>query len=188
MEKEPTSDIQISNLKIDLPVFTSYWKENLSEIKESILNLRKEFPETVDDGNIECEWRSDWMIHKRDEFAKVKEYIETLCNNISGQHLECFDIFEVTNMWAMIYGKEDGAKAHHHFPSTFSVCFYISVGDDPSPICFFPNTCQQPEDGMILVFPSNAVHYVPHIGTSERICISANLKHVPRQLAQVSEL
>lgn len=176
MEREPTFDLH--KPKIEMPIFQTIWSERLDEIKQDILDHKKEFSETTPDDNVFASWRSNWILHKTDpRFKPVSDFFEQFAQEIGESYFLTNEIYETVDMWAMTYDGKQGARPHYHYPSTLSFVFYIDVEEDSAPICFGEN-CRSVQNGLVLAFPSTCIHWVPDDYKGKRICISANLDHV----------
>lgn len=87
------------------------------------------------------------------------------------------DNFKILSMWGMCYESEDYAVPHDHIPTFFSCVYYINPPKN-GPELFFPelNKSVQPEDGMLVIFPSWIIHEVPKkTFFGKRYAVSANL-------------
>ena len=165
--------------KVEMPIFQTMWTERLDEIKKDILDHKKEFPETTPDNNLFCNWRSNWHIHHTDSrFESVDDFFKQFAQELGEKFLGSYGTYHTVDMWAMTYEGNEGAKPHCHYPSTLSIVFYIDVEENAAPICFGDSCCKV-ENGLIIAFPSSCIHWVPDDYEGKRICISANLDHIP---------
>ena len=160
--------------------------EHNKYMKEVILEHRQSKPES-NTSNVKA-WHSSWITHlENPKFQPVVDMTESACNYIASLHpLNSSDaIFQVTNLWAMMYEDGETTKRHAHFPCVFSACYYIDVEPDCAPIIF--ESIQndgvndhnlpleiQPENGMLLIWPSILEHEVPPT-KGKRMCISLNI-------------
>ena len=176
------NNVVISKVSVEMPIFESRWTERLDEFKQNILDHKKENPDSVSDNNVGASWRSAWNLHEVDSrFSSIVDYFEEFANSIGKQYFYSNGIYEVTNLWAMDYGPNEGTKYHSHFPSALSFIFYIDVEENSAPICF-GDTCRPVENGLVLAFDASSPHWVPDNHEGRRIVISANVDHVPPQL------
>ena len=176
------SAVEISTVKVELPIFQTMWTDRLDEFKQSILDHKKEFAETTPDFNVNAGWRSNWVLHQTDpRFSDMQKYFEELAHSIGKQYFHTDGLYEVVNMWAMTYESNEGAQVHNHFPSALSIIFYIDVEDDSAPICI-GESCRPAENGLVLAFDASIPHWVPDDCTGRRICVAANLDHVASQI------
>jgi len=112
---------------------------------------------------------------KTASFKKLTDYIISCINDTGNFHELWKGSWEVGNIWGLIYNEGDYSLTHHHFPATYSFVYYVRCPEGSSPITF--NKYQiEPEEGMILVFPSLVEHSVPQQKINkERIIVSGNL-------------
>jgi uncharacterized protein (TIGR02466 family) len=102
--------------------------------------------------------------------------------------------------WANVLGPGGWNAPHHHAPTTWSGCFYVSVGDvgarkgDPGGMIEFLNPVPwmsqvgaagnylyPPKDGLVLLFPAGLQHFVhPHHDDAARVSIAFNFNVVPK--------
>ena len=104
----------------------------------------------------------------------------------------------ITNSWVVRYFKSDYAKPHVHINSLISGIFYLNTNDKSGKLILsykkpriFPELLEiryknkneynhteyiiQPNNGMLVLFPSNLEHYVTeNLSEDERICIAFN--------------
>ena len=176
------TNVVTKKVQVELPIFESIWTERLEEFKQAVLEHKKEFPETCKDTNVNSSWRSAWNIHQTDpRFQSIQQYFEEFANSIGDQHFYTNGVYETVNMWAMTYGPNEGTKFHCHFPSALSFIFYIDVQENSAPICI-GESCRPVENGLVLAFDASIPHWVPDDCEGERICIAANLDHIPPQI------
>jgi len=171
--------LSILTVEKQLPIFTTIL-ENHQEINEYLMGVVKEYRSNYPQGlstNVDA-WRSSWHTHRiTDKFQSIIDTILDACNFISRGYYHHDIVYEVKNMWAMMYDGGDSAFKHDHFPSTLSCVYYIDVDDDCSPIIFEGAVTVQPKNGMLIVFPSILMHEVPST-TGKRVAISMNIDAV----------
>jgi len=78
--------------------------------------------------------------------------------------------------WGNVYKKGDFAREHQHFPSHWSIVYYVEGPQESSPLTFHPDDLQIPfKPGTLIVFPGNMRHSVPpHPVDAERISLALN--------------
>jgi len=162
--------------------------ENLKTIENwSILNdsLKKDIISCGDKHNRKTNAKSymtDWMMASK--FKSFNNLLKIIVNkelkkifNITTTENKKLDII-CTDMWGLIYKKNDNCLLHNHFGSNFSFTYYVESNENCSPLIFEePGYLKiQPETGMLCIFDSNYTHYVPKMESDEtRIVISGNL-------------
>ena len=108
-------DVNIQNLKVEMPIFQTMWTERLDEIRQDILDHKKEFSETIPDNNVFASWRSSWILHQENpRFEKVSDFFQQFAQEIGDNYFFTNGIYETVNMWAMTYEGKEGAKPHYH--------------------------------------------------------------------------
>jgi hypothetical protein len=97
----------------------------------------------------------------------IKQYARLYCNK--------YDIppLNFINSWFNISQPGNKLKAHKHEESIVSGAFYIS-GKTP---LIFPNTSINPYPGLLIIFPSDLVHYTEE-EKEQRIVISFNTDYI----------
>jgi hypothetical protein len=178
-----STSVELLKVDVEMPVFQTMWTERLDEFKQLILEHRKEFPTNCQDCNVNASWRSAWNIQQTDpkRFDPITQYFQDLAESVGNQYFSTNGVFDVINMWAMMYGPKEGTKYHTHFPSALSVIFYIDVEENAAPICI-GNSCRPVENGLVLIFDASIPHWVPDDGDGKRIVLAANLDFVPSQI------
>ena len=79
------SAVEISTVKVELPIFQTMWTDRLDEFKQSILDHKKEFAETTPDFNVNAGWRSNWVLHQTDpRFSDANEFAADELQGSSG--------------------------------------------------------------------------------------------------------
>lgn len=80
---------------------------------------------------------------------------------------------KIINSWFNISLPQSKLKPHKHEESVVSGAFYISGKSD----LIFPNTRIPPYSGLLIIFPSDLVHYTEE-EQNERIVISFNTEYL----------
>ena len=86
------------------------------------------------------------------------------------------------NCWSNIYKKGQHTVPHIHKPFYISFIYYLKSDKDSSPLIFnSSNFIIQPQDDMLVIFPSYIEHSVPkHNSDEDRICVAGNINWVPK--------
>ena len=93
---------------------------------------------------------------------------------------------EIADCWGALYTKGEHTIEHHHWPFTWSFCYYVKVSDTTPPLLFHnminPQDKSsvdmpiQPKKGDMFIFPSTLRHSVPAQETDEeRMVIAGNI-------------
>ena len=83
----------------------------------------------------------------------------------------------VTNMWGLLYKKNDYVKVHAHWPAVWSGVFYLDIPKDYAGTLFFPELEHniEPITGQLVVFSGYTRHGVETIKSNgERVAVSFN--------------
>ena len=174
----PKIDAQIIEKKT--PIFTTIiddYKSMNSHVKMHILEMKRQNPQGVE-SNVRA-WRSHWFTHKiTDVFNPLVELMTSACDFVSDQYYnDGHAKFEPFNFWVMDYQDGDETLEHNHFPSSFSVVYYVDVEDGCAPLIIEGETIQ-PKNGMLVVFPGHLDHEVPK-NKGRRIAASGNFHLKP---------
>lgn len=149
-------------------------QEYNSILKEKILKIKEECPESTDIQDDNTGWHSSYFLHlEHDEFDKISTFTRRACDWIAKNRHRTQAHFDVYNMWAMTYDVGDDTKRHHHFPAAFSAVYFVDVEENAAPLSFDTLTIT-PCNGMLVVFPGILMHSVPPTD-GKRVIISMNL-------------
>lgn len=99
----------------------------------------------------------------------IKKYVRIYCEKYNISKLKFI------NSWFNITEVGSELKPHHHGDeeeSILSGAFYVSVGKNSVPL-MFPKTSVKPYSGLLIIFPSDFVHYT-EAEKEQRIVISFN--------------
>lgn len=99
----------------------------------------------------------------------IKKYVRMYCDKYNISNLKFI------NSWFNITEPGNRLKAHNHGDkeeSILSGAFYVSVGENSVPL-MFPETQVKPYPGLLIIFPSDFVHYTEE-EKEQRIVISFN--------------
>ena len=170
----PTPKIDI--LRYDVPVFTYSFPQLIT--KEKCQEFRNQFPRS-NISNVHA-WHSGYDAHKQSHvFQSLVDTVLLMCYDISKEYYNTPIIdpyhYECDDLWLTMYKKNDHTVSHHHFPATFSACYYVEVEDDCSPITF-DELSIQPENGMLLIWLGMMNHKVaPTNKKRTNICMNIRL-------------
>ncbi|MBA2319831.1 MAG: hypothetical protein H0V89_01640 [Deltaproteobacteria bacterium] len=107
---------------------------------------------------------------------------------------------KIGHFWANVVGKEGWNAPHHHFPTHWSMVYYIQVGkvgtssEDMNGMIEFLNPtpwqavwnrsgnfAMAPKDGLFILFPASLLHFVyPYTGDEPRVSMAWNFNVVPK--------
>ena len=83
---------------------------------------------------------------------------------------------KISDYWVSFYQEGDHTVPHHHLPTLYAFNYFIKTPKGSSPLIFSSsNTIIEPEEGKLLIFPSNLIHHVPPNNCNERIVFSGNI-------------
>ncbi len=152
--------------------------------------------------------RNAW--HSADEFLASKNpHIGWVLNNATtfakrslARYYQDWATQEIRlgHYWANVLGRDGWNTPHHHFPTHWSGCYYVSVGqvgtsaEDMSGMIEFLNPTPwqaawnrsgnfaiAPKDGLMLLFPASLLHFVyPHNSDDLRISMAYNFTVYPK--------
>ena len=168
-------------IKKETPIFTTIiddYETINKHVKMHILTLKKQNPQGVE-SNVRA-WRSHWFTHKITKaFNPLVEIMTSACDYVSEHYYNDKEAkVEPFNFWVMDYLDGDQAVHHNHFPSLYSVVYFVDVEKGCAPL-IVEGEVIQPENGMLVVFPGHLDHEVPPT-KGRRIAAAGNfnLKHI----------
>ena len=83
---------------------------------------------------------------------------------------------KISDYWLAFYQKGDHTVPHHHLPVLYAFNYFIRTPKVSSPLIFSSsNTIIEPEEGKLVIFPSNLVHHVPSNNCDERVVFAGNI-------------
>ena len=163
------------------PIFTSVidnYEEVNTHVKKHILGLKEHYPEGVE-SNVKA-WRSDWFTHRTTKvFDPLVNIMVSACEYVSDVYYNNFTEYQAYNFWVMVYDEGNYTEEHHHFPSEFSCVYYVDVDKGCAPLIIEGETIQ-PENGLLVLFPSILDHSVPET-KGRRIAASGNFIQVQKE-------
>ena len=126
---------------------------------------------------------TEWDAHKNNTHINaIAEKALFLCQD----GMETKYPLEIADCWGALYTKGEHTIEHHHWPFTWSFCYYVKVSDTTPPLLFHniinPQDKSsmdmpiQPKKGDMFIFPSTLRHSVPAQETEEeRMVIAGNI-------------
>jgi len=141
---------------------------NLHKIKEVLLSSNSTIHGLLSDGRSSFNHGMPILFHPELQalYAILKQYVRVYSNK--------YDIPEskFINSWFNNTNPGNKLKAHNHGETGLSGAFYVSVGENSVPL-IFPDTQIKPYSGLLIIFPSSAIHYT-EAEQEQRIVISFN--------------
>ena len=124
-----------------------------------------------------------WTMHQDEPFWEITEKINVIANQLLMDRHGCVEICE---MWGGVYKRGDYATIHMHPDPNYvqSFVWYIDACPDCSPLVFPepdrpwmpPAAVITPDTGILVLFNSTDLHYVPPQECEhERVIISGNI-------------
>ena len=126
---------------------------------------------------------TEWDAHKNNTHINaIAEKALFLCQD----GMETKYPLEIADCWGALYTKGEHTIEHHHWPFTWSFCYYVKVSDTTPPLLFHnminPQDKSsmdmpiQPKKGDMFIFPSTVRHSVSAQETDEeRMVIAGNI-------------
>ena len=124
-----------------------------------------------------------WTMHQDEPFWEITEKINVIANQPLMDRHGCVEVCE---MWGGVYKRGDYATIHMHPDPNYvqSFVWYIDACPDCSPLVFPepdrpwmpPAAVITPDTGILVLFNSTDLHYVPPQECEhERVIISGNI-------------
>jgi hypothetical protein len=90
--------------------------------------------------------------------------------------------YKLIEAWASIYKKNHYTLSHNHTPNDISFVYYLKATTNSSSLIFDSCNFQiQPQQDMLVIFPSYLKHSVPkQTDNEDRICLAGNLIFSPK--------
>jgi len=83
---------------------------------------------------------------------------------------------KISDYWLAFYQKGDHTVPHHHLPKLYAFNYFIKTPKGSSPLIFTSsNTIIEPEEGKLVIFPSNLIHHVPSNNCDNRVVFAGNI-------------
>ena len=123
-------------------------------------------------------YMTDWNMADKPGFKELHDYIINTCHYLNSLYYRKTVDLQVSNLWGMIYKKDDYAIVHDHWPALWSGVYYLRAPEGSGDLVF-PQLKQriQPKDNLFVLFRGDVRHGVEENETdNERICVSFNVK------------
>tara|TARA_Y100001963_G_C6726292_1_gene421620 strand:+ start:746 stop:1330 length:585 start_codon:yes stop_codon:yes gene_type:complete len=152
-----------------------------SALKKSLVDELEKEKDVIDrESNVKATMTS-WNYAPNNPY--IIQFKKWILNEIKNFYNEgCFDPnfkFEpyFFNFWGNIYRKGDHTVTHNHFPSFFSISYFLKTKWYHSPFIFTNSKRKiRPKEGRIIIFPAHMYHHVPiHRFNDTRITLSGNV-------------
>ena len=127
---------------------------------------------------------SNPMIHANHKFAgNTTQYDSDLYNSYHNQRGQSHmggnvnyvrKNFRVTQCWGNIFNKGQGLINHNHYPYTLAFSYYVNLPEGSPPIIINDEPIDI-EEGQVILFPANQMHYVSNSDIDNRYAIVGNI-------------
>jgi len=126
---------------------------------------------------------TDWDSHKKNiHIDAIAQKALVLCQEGLKQQYP----LEIADCWGALYTKGEHTIKHHHWPFTWSFCYYVKVSEHTAPLILhdilnpqskeFEEMVIHPKRGDLIIFPSVVRHSVPsQENDEERIMVAGNI-------------
>lgn len=84
------------------------------------------------------------------------------------------DQFKIGECWGIHYVEDSSVVEHNHFPFVLSFIYYVSIPKNSGSL-FINGKEHIPEEGQLIVFPSNLFHHVKSNANKLRVAIVGNI-------------
>ena len=168
-------------LNLHYPVFqiniNDYWKRAYDVETSDPFNLNNRIPEyrkqnpVSNESNVKA-WNSEYYTEGFDDVSKELIHVS---EQMLYSHYKHWSVIKSYNMWVMEYEENDYAAKHSHYPAKWSGVYYVKCDDDCSPLILADQIMIKPVDGLYVLFPGDAVHYVPPTKSFRR-AVALNFK------------
>jgi uncharacterized protein (TIGR02466 family) len=171
------------NVKTNTPIRYENLLEEFGSINPKIeYYIRKRGDQLNHMSNVKASM-TEWDAHNNNSHIKaIAEKALFLCQ----EDMKTKYPLEIADCWGALYTKGEHTIEHHHWPFTWSFCYYVKVSEKSAPLTFhnilnpqsqeFQEMSIQPKKGDMFIFPSTLRHSVPPQGSDEeRIMIAGNI-------------
>ena len=171
------------DVRLNVPMRYENFSEEFGSIHHKIeYYIRKRGDVLKHTSNVKASM-TEWDAHNNNTHIKaIAEKALFLCQD----GMETKYPLEIADCWGALYTKGEHTIEHHHWPFTWSFCYYVKVSDTTPPLLFHnminPQDKSsvdmpiQPKKGDMFIFPSTLRHSVPAQETEEeRMVIAGNI-------------
>ena len=171
------------NVKFELPVKYINLNEEFGGINSKIeYYIRKTGDMMNHVSNVKASM-TDWDSHEKNtHIEKIARKALHLCQ----EGMQTKYPLEIADCWGALYTKGEHTVEHHHWPFTWSFCYYVKVSEKTAPLVFhnimnpqdqsFVNMPIYPKKNDMFIFPSTLRHSVPaQESEEERIMVAGNI-------------
>ena len=170
---------KIDNLvgSVNSEIYITYIKNEEEMNKNIIDTIDKEVGKNDYNTNVKAQM-TDWEMFDYPGFNKLSSILIKLIKGL-GAHKKCKNVkFEIVDMWGCKYKSNEETLTHDHWPSVWSLAYYLYPPKNCSELIFTEfNHVVKPEHGMLVIFPGYYKHQVnkkPFEGY--RYVVSANVR------------
>ena len=121
---------------------------------------------------------TDWEMWDYPGFNKLSTILVKIIKGL-GAHKKCSNVkFNIVDMWGCKYKDGDYTISHNHWPSVWSLAYYLYPPKNCPELIFTEfNHVVKPEHGMLVIFPGHYLHQVNKKAfEGYRYVVSANVR------------
>jgi|SRR6056300_1140971 len=146
--------------------------------KQIIKEIREQGDRQGHKTNVKAQM-TDWHMSDKDGFKELVHIVKNIISQISSHQYNRPDVqYQISDIWGMIYKKDEYAINHDHYPACWSVVYYVQAPEGSGAL-HFPelDVKRVPENGLLIIFPGDIKHEaLPTTTDIERIVVAMNLK------------
>ena len=151
-----------------------------TDMERSLISILEKYPDKQNRSTNVVATMTEWQI-THPQIEKFKKYI---FNEIARCYPKMVEACtsrqlkpEAADFWANIYNKGDYTHSHNHYPSNFSIVYFLKSKWYYTPLVFDDSGKKiRPKQGRYVIFPGHINHHVPrHRFKEKRITLSSNV-------------
>ena len=170
---------KINNLvgSINSEIYISYIKNEEEMNKDIIKTIDEQVGKKDYLTNVKAKM-TDWEMGDYPGFNKLSTILVKIVKGL-GAHKKCSNVkFNIVDMWGCKYKDGDYTSSHNHWPSVWSIVYYLYPPKDSSNLVLTDFNYEiKPEHGKVVIFPGHYIHQVNKKSfEGYRYVVSANIR------------
>jgi len=170
---------KIDNLtsSINSEIYVGYIKDEEEMNRNIIEVIDREIGENDYKTNVKAQM-TKWKMWEYPGFNRLSEFLVKIAKELADIK-NCSELkFEITDMWGCKYKDGEHTISHDHWPSLWSVVYYLYPPKDSSNLVLTDFNYEiKPEHGKIVIFPGHYNHQVNKKSFKGiRYVVSANIR------------